>query len=385
MELFRPLAESTVRDPPPMYHQLRSADPVHWYKPLDAWVVSRYDDCLLALRQSDVFSSDWRNSGINIPDNLLSIQTLDPPEHDKVHRVLMDAYRKQNFSAIRSRLEIYADKLLHDPAKEDTFDLIADFTAPLAFAAVVELFGIPGSDEKSIVAWSEAIVAAMDSGLTPEAAGPGTQARDNLSATISDWLNQEPELGMLSDLLRGNRNGDISRSMVTNTLRAMLHAGYAPTSRFIAESVLTILSTPGIWDGLMVTGVTDAAVKELLRHSGPVQAVARVCSSDVQLRGHTLPRGSDVILLIAAANRDPEIFPRPDELDFDRFPNHNLGFGWGPHACVGASLARITCSVGVSSLLRNAPRLHIVGEPVHWRHATLRGLKEFPVSKGGPT
>lgn len=380
MELFRPLDDSTVHDPYPMYHQLRSADPVHWYEPLSAWVVSGYDDCLFALHQSEVFSSDWRRVGFDIPDNLLSIQTLDPPGHSEVHRVLMDAYRRQDFAAIRARLEAYADQLLGELVDQDAFDLVAEFAAPLSFAAVADLFGVPGADEKSIVAWSEAIVAAMDSGLAPEAAAPGTRARDSLNSAISSWLDKAPSSGMLADLLREGRTGSISRDMILNTLRAMLHAGYTSTSRFIAASVLTLLDTPGAWKLLLSTGVTETAIKELLRHSGPVQAVARVCASDVQLGGRVLRRGSDVILLIAAANRDPGQFPHPDELDFDRSPNHNLGFGWGAHACVGASLARLTCSVALSALHWHTPRIRLAGEPTHWRHATLRGLRDLPVS-----
>jgi cytochrome P450 len=380
MELFRPLDDATIRDPAPMYHHLRSVDPVHWYEPLNAWVISGYEDCLLALQRTEIFSSDLRAAGIDVPDNLLSIQTLDPPEHGSVHRVLMDAYRRQDFAAMRARLEDRADQLLSELAGQSRFELVTDFTAPLAFAAVADLFGVPDADEKNIVTWSEAIVAAMDSGLTPEAAAPGTLARDNLSAVISDWLDQKPQDGLLGNLLRAESASAISRDMVLNTLRATLHAGYAPTSRFVAASVLSLLRAPDKWQELLTTGVSETAIKELLRHSGPVQAVARVCASDYELGGRLLRRGSDVIVLVAAANRDPRQFPNPDELDLKRTPNHNLGFGWGAHACAGASLARLTCSVALTAMLRHTPGLQLAGEPVHWRHATLRGLKELPVS-----
>ncbi|WP_340561899.1 cytochrome P450 [Streptomyces sp. GSL17-111] len=380
MHLFRPLDDATIRDPHPMYHRLRSAEPVHWYEPLGAWVVSGYEDCLLALRRTETFSSDLRAAGIDVPDNLLSIQTLDPPEHGGVHRVLMDAYRRQDFAAIRARLEDRAGQLLRGLRGRGGCELVTDYTAPLAFTAVAELFGVPDADEKNIVAWSEAIVAAMDSGLTPEAAAPGTAARDHLSAQISDWLDQRPHGGLLGDLLRAQSDAAISRDMILNTLRATLHAGYAPTSRFVAASVLSLLRDPARWQELRSGGVSEAALRELLRHSGPVQAVSRVCASDHELGGRTIRRGHDVIVLVAAANRDPRRFPDPDALDFTREPNHNLGFGWGAHACAGASLARLTCSVALTTLLRDAPDLCLAGEPVHWRHATLRGLRELPVS-----
>ncbi|MCX2925261.1 cytochrome P450 [Streptomyces sp. NEAU-W12] len=382
MDLFRPLDDATINDPQPMYHRLRSAEPVHWYAPLSAWVVSGYDDCLFALHRTDLFSSDWRRAGAEIPDNLLSIQTLDPPEHGAVHRVLMDAYRRQDFAALRTKLEDLADALLVRLSAQPSFDLVESFTAPLSFAAVAALFGVPDADEKNIVAWSEAIVAAMDSGLTPDAAAPGTRARDKLSEEISRRLDGEPDSGLLADLRRAEAAQSISRDMILNTLRAMLHAGYAPTSRFIAASTLALLRAPGAWKELQATGVTENALRELLRHSGPVQAVARVCTQDVELGGRLLRGGSDVILLIAAANRDPRRFPQPDELDFTRTPNHNLGFGWGAHACAGASLARLTCAVALGALLRHTPRLRLAGEPVHWRHATLRGLRTLPVSGG---
>lgn len=380
MDLFRPLDEKTLLDPHPMYHELRAADPVHWYERLQAWVLTRYDDCHHVLTTPDVYSSDWRRAGIDIPENYLSIQTLDPPDHGVVHKVLMDAYRHQDFPAIRERLADHADELLGKLVGEGPFDLVAEYTAPLAFAASALLFGIPLTDEEKVVGWSEAIVAAMDSGLTPAAAEPGTRARDGLSGAISEWIDAEPESGLLADLARMGAAESLSRDMIANTLRVMLHAGYAPSSRFVSSSVLTLLRSPGGWAQLLDTGVTDDAVKELLRHSGPVQAVARVVARDVELRGRTLRRGSDLILLVAAANRDPEQFAEPDALDLTRSPNHNLGFGWGPHACVGASLARLTCSVGLSALLHRIPDLRLCGEAAHWPHATLRGLRELPVS-----
>jgi cytochrome P450 len=291
----------------------------------------------------------------------------------------MDAYRKRDFTSLRARLEARAGHLLGELADQDVFDVIADFTAPLSFTAVTDLFGIRDADEKTIVAWSEAIVAAMDSGLTPEAAAPGTAARDSLSAQISGWLDASPSSGMLAELLRVGRTGSISNDMILNTLRAMLHAGYAPTSRFIAASVLVLLRTPDAWQRLPNTGVTAVAINELLRHSGPVQAVARICASDIELGDRLLRRGDDVIVLIAAVNRDPAHFSNPDDVKLDRSPNHNLGFGWGAHACVGASLARLTAAVALSALQRHTPRLALAGEPTHWRHATLRGIRELPV------
>ncbi|SER72306.1 hypothetical protein SAMN05216188_114160 [Lentzea xinjiangensis] len=380
MDLFRPLDETTLLDPHPMYHELRAADPVHWYERLQAWVLTRYDDCHHVLTTPEVYSSDWRRAGIDIPENYLSIQTLDPPDHGVVHKVLTDAYRHQDFPAIRERLDRYADELLGGLVGGGPFDLVSEYAAPLAFAASALLFGIPLTDEDEVVGWSEAIVAAMDSGLTPAAAPPGTRARDALSGAISGWIDAGPETGLLADLARMGAAESLSRDMVANTLRVMLHAGYAPSSRFVSSSVLALLRSPGDWDRLRHNGVSDDAVKELLRHSGPVQAVARVVARDVELRGRTLRRGSDLILLVAAANRDPARFPDPDRLDLTRSPNHNLGFGWGPHACVGASLARLTCSVGLSALLRRVPGLRLCGEAVHWPHATLRGLRELPVS-----
>jgi len=379
-ELFRPLDELTLLDAYPMYHKLRAADPVHWYDPLKAWIVSSYDNCWFALHHAEIFSSDWRRAGVAIPDNLQSIQTLDPPEHGEVHQIVMDAYRQQNSDAIRGRLENYAEEKVGELTSRKSFDLVADFSAPFAFAAVAELFGIPGADEERIVSCSEAIVAAMDSGLTPEASAPGTAARDRLSAMVSDWLDDPPDTGLLADMLRQGQSANVSRDMILNTLRAMLHAGYAPSSRFISTGVLALLRSPGAWEHLLAAGVTDAAVRELGRHSGPVQAVARVCSEDTELGGRQLCRGSDVILLIAAANRDPARFVRPDELDLDRDSAHNLSFGWGVHACVGASLARLTCTIALSALLRHAPGLRLAGEPEHWRHATLRGLRTLPVT-----
>ncbi|HUK91137.1 MAG TPA: cytochrome P450, partial [Blastocatellia bacterium] len=126
----------------------------------------------------------------------------------------------------------------------------------------------------------------------------------------------------------------------------------------------------------------DAAINELVRYVGPVHALSRACSQDVELGGKTIRKGDVAIALIAAGNRDPEQFPEPEELRLDRNPNQHLGFGKGPHSCLGAQVARMEARVALSTLAVNFPAMRLTGEVKPRANATLRGPAVLPMTLG---
>jgi cytochrome P450 len=379
---FEPLNPETLRDPYAVYARLRETAPVVWHEPLNSWLLTRYQDCIRVFRDSRRFAADRRKAGIPVPESTLSIQSMDPPEHTSVRGLLVSAYRAQDMAAVEQRARRYADELLGRLAGSNGGELMTGFAAPLTLATICDFLGVPVPALDSFSAMSDAIILGMDAGLRPERAEPGAVARARLSALIATWCDPPPRTGMLGYLAGHAAAAGMSRDVLLNSVRVVFHAGYTSLYSAIGNAVLALLRHEVDLTWLRDSQLMDTAVEELFRYDGPVQANARLCTEDVELGGVHIRQGQVVLLLLGAANRDPEQFARPDELMLERQPNPHLAFGWGIHACVGALLAKAVVQAALASLSDRAPRLRLAGEPVHKPQATQRCLERLPVSFG---
>nr|WP_237534431.1 cytochrome P450 [Streptomyces sp. SID3343] len=177
------------------------------------------------------------------------------------------------------------------------------------------------------------------------------------------------------DYLAAHHDG-VSRTVLRNSLRVILHSGYESSSRLLGNALVACLDAPGALARLR-GGVTDAALRELVRFAGPVQAEARGCVEDTEVGGQPIRRGEVVTVLVGVANRDPRVFAYPDTLDLDRQHNPHIGFGRGPHACLGSLPALLLTRTVFTALVREHPGMEPVGEPIFRRNATLRGVEHL--------
>ncbi len=171
--------------------------------------------------------------------------------------------------------------------------------------------------------------------------------------------------------------------VIANCIVTMV-GGLETTTNLIGNGMLSLLRNPDQLARLRAEpDIMPAAVEELLRYESPSQHTARLAPDDVMLGGKSIRKRQAVIAVMAAGNRDPERFPDPDRLDFDRPDNRHLAFGWAAHFCFGAPLARIEGQIAFETLLRRFPMLQLTGEPLVWReNLGLRGLKSLPLSYG---
>ena len=375
------LEPPTLGDPAPTFHALRSRDPVHWNDGIESWVLTRHADCLEVLKDNTRFGSDWRRAGEGGPAALLSIQSLDPPEHTGVRQLLVAAFRAASPGSLAETIERDAREILAGFGSTP-FDFTGQVAEPLALRTITNLLGVPAPD----LAWfrpiSAAVVDAMDAGLRPETHEPGLAARAELAALADGWLADPPDLGgIVGYLVTGVGRLDratVDRAVLDNSLRAVLHAGFESVSRLLSHSLVALLDAP---DGMARFRSADPhlAVDELVRHTSPVQADARVCLADTTVGQATVHQGQAVTVLIGAANRDPQRFADPDGLHLDRKPNPHLGFGRGAHACVGSALAGLVARVLLGVLAHEHPDVHACDAPIYRRNATLRGVERFDV------
>ncbi|MGW1062075.1 cytochrome P450 [Micromonospora rubida] len=379
--MYDPLAADVIADPYPFYHRLREHDPVYWHGQLDSWVLTGYEECRQVLGDTGHFGSDFRRCGVDIPAAQLSIQSLDPPEHGAIRHLLVSALHAQPAQAAERRLTATAEALLAALPRDGAVDLIPGLARPVALRTVAEFLGVAPPAGPAFEEMSNAIVRSMDAGLEPERAGPGNQARGALAHLLTQWLAEPAADGYLAAVLRARQSADdVPPEVLANSLRAVLHAGYESVSRLLGN-VLARIATSEDTAGMIGAAGGDLAplADELIRLDGPVQADARVCVRDRELGGHTVRRGEVLVLMLAAANRDPKVFVDPDVVDVTRRRGVHLAFGRGAHACLGAAL-------GTQQLIAVLKALHATGTwfrcaeaPRYERTATLRGLAALPV------
>jgi cytochrome P450 len=379
--IFNPLDPETIRDPYSAYRRLREADPVYWHEQLQSWTLTGYADCQFVLKNPEIFAADFRRIGEPTPAELLSIQTLDPPDHTPLRDFLGNCFRSQHLESLESITRERVEGRLADLAKRPSFDFITELADPLALATITTFLGVePPANDETFSRLNDELDRSMDSGLAPEAQEAGRRAREHFNALVELWLAGNPDEGMLGYAVAHGHDADLAADVLVNSVRAFFHAGFEVPSRFLGNLVLALISQPGAIDHLRLVDSLDTALDELVRYAGPVHALSRACVQDTDLGGKRIARGDIVVALIGAANRDPLQFNGPDQLVLDRAPNAHLGFGRGVHSCLGFRVGLIQARATIDALVHRYPGLHVVSEPVLRKNATLRGLAHLPVA-----
>ncbi|MFI0411695.1 cytochrome P450 [Actinomadura sp. 3N508] len=376
------LAEpAALLDPYSLFGRLRESAPVYRSAFLDSWVVAGYDDCAAVLRDTESFASDWRRIGETVPEPLLSIQSLDPPEHTAIRHFMVDAVRGLDLGELRERIAGQVRPRAERLRAAGEFDCVSDLTAPLALDTITAVLGVPPIDAAWFLPVSQTIVDGMDAGIWPETAEPAVQARAELAEYTGRWLDDPPADGLVGHVAAKLSGSGIARPVLLNTLRAVLHAGFESAGRLLGNALVVLLDAPDTLERF-ARADPSLAVEELVRYVTPVQADGRACVRETRVGGQVIAPGEPVTLLLAAANRDPAKFTEPDELDFARHPNPHLGFGRGAHSCLGQSLATLQARIVLGLLATEFPGIRLAGEPVYHRNLTLRGVARLKVHLG---
>jgi cytochrome P450 len=357
---------------------MREADPVYWSDSIGSWVLTRYDDCATVLRNPGRFASDWRRVGESVPAPMLSIQSLDPPEHTLIRHFMVNAVRTLDYAVLQRTITDRVRQRVAALRNRAAFDAVTEFAAPIALDTIVSVLGVPRPDPEWFLPISQAIVDGMDAGLWPDAHAPAVAARAQLAELAESWLADPPDTGLAGYVAAHGEDSGIDRPILLNTLRAVFHAGFESAGRLLGNGLAAVASGPDTL-GRLATSDISAAVEELIRFDAPVQADSRACVEETSIGGKVIASGDPVTLLLGAANRDPARFPEPDTLDFARDPNPHLGFGRGAHACLGQSLAMLQARAVFGTLAAGCREIRAVAAPVHRRNLTLRGLYRFDI------
>jgi cytochrome P450 len=309
----------------------------------------------------------------------------DPPDHTRLRRLVSKAFTPRRVEQLRPRVQDIADALLDTIAARGRMDLVGEYAFPLPITVIAEMLGIPAADRDQFRDWSNATLAAMP----PQPAGPAAvEAAEGLRRYLEPLFEERrrtPTEDLIAGLVQVEEAGDkLSKQELQAMVYLLLVAGYETTANLIGSGMLALLQHPDQLAKLLADpALLPSAVDELLRFCSPVAtATLRYAAENVVMSGAVIPKGDMVLLIIAAANRDPARFPCPDALDITRPDNKHLAFGQSIHYCLGAPLARLEGEIALGTLLRRLPdlRLDVTLEAVNWRPSFfVRGLANLPV------
>jgi cytochrome P450 len=389
------VASPSVRaDPWELYRQLREATPVLPTR-FGATVVTRHADALLVLRHPSVSVDESRSTEIahHPRDRAFSrlarhmLLMTDPPDHERLRRLISKAFTPRQVRRMEDAVGGMVSRRVDRWAGRGGADILADLAYPLPVQVICELFGLPPDDEARLIEWAGPLAARLDVQPVRSAAveRAGDVAADAFQAYLHDVVADPARRmpgGLIDELVAAEDAGyRLTREEVVATCALVLLAGFETTANLVANGLLALLTNRAQLDMVRNGDVPmGVAVEELLRHDGPVQLTRRVLVDDLTVGGIDLPAGALVVLLLAAANRDPEVFRNPEALDVGRDPNPHLAFSTGIHACLGAALARLETGVIIGHLLDRFPRLRLAGQPAWRDNFVLRGLQGLPVT-----
>jgi cytochrome P450 len=386
---FNPFLPEFHANPYPFYHRLRAADPVH-RTPMGLWVLTRYDDVVSVLKDPRFGREGFDQILTNVyGEGARSMLFRDPPDHTRLRGLVNQAFTPRVIERMRSHIQDIVDRLLDRVQNAGAMDVIADLAYPLPVTVICEMLGVPTDAHSGIRQWSAVLARSVDAIGMPTDEDIVTRSRAAQQAMLDYFRDliperrQTPRDDLLSLLIAAEDQGDrLSEGELLVTCILLFVAGHETTVNLIGNGLLALLNHPDQLAKLRADHtLLPGAVEELLRYDSPVQRTGRITSTDVELDGRTIQKGSLVVTAIGAANRDPAHFPDPDRLDITRRDNRHIAFGFGIHFCLGAPLARLEGQIAIGTLLRRMPELRLATSTLEWRESsTLRGLKRLPVT-----
>ncbi|MCJ2035304.1 cytochrome P450 [Methylobacterium sp. J-068] len=364
--------ESLLHDPRVSSETLPPADRPKTGNPFKDWLVKPLRDHITDTHRPFIFR--------------------DPPDHDTLRAAVMRQFTQRRVQAMRARSHVLVDEILDRLGDARTIDIVDDLAYPLPVTVICELLGIPPEDEARFHAWATQLATALEPDTLQDGAARAENSRtfDAISEYMQGLIAQKrkhPKDDMLSGLATEEpggapRMGDFD---LIATAILMLVAGHETTVNLITNGMLALLRHPEELRRLRDDPErAPRVVEELLRFDPPVQFRTRKALCPITLAGVTIPEGAPLVLLLAAGNRDPEVYAEPERFDPDRIDNRHLGFGGSLHYCVGAPLARFEVEAALTALARRLRNPRLIADPPPYRPGSaLRGPKHLRLAIDG--
>jgi|AP95_1055475.scaffolds.fasta_scaffold37053_1 cytochrome P450 len=382
-------APDYIADPYPYWERLRNEAPVYWSDANQFWAITRYDDVLAVLHDTERFSSLGGPAGTSEQAGIPRLPMIqdDPPHHDRLRRILSKAFTPRTIADCEARVREIAKQLLEELRSQiaagEPIDLVRTFSSPFPVQVIAEILGIPPELHDRLRMWNAttSVTGAVDLG---EAHGPNImrEMHETLAELIEDRRSQRRD-DLFSALIEASESDEspLKPEELVGLCQLLWAAGNETTTNLLSNAALVLQEQPELQE--MVRTQPERIpemVEEMLRLQSPVNCLARTATEDVELHGEKVRKGDRLFVMYAAANRDPRHFERPDEFDADRRPNDHVALSHGIHFCLGSHLARLEARVGLEVLGELLPSVRLLPDagariPV----AILRGWLRLPL------
>jgi cytochrome P450 family 142 subfamily A polypeptide 1 len=364
---------------------MREHVPAYWDPKNEVWALTRYHDVLAVEKDPGTFSSYRapRPHG----DHLPMMISMDDPEHSRRRKLVSKGFTPRRVRDHEQTIRRLCTEIVDRVAPKGECDFVWDIAAPLPLLLIADMLGFPPGSYDDLLRWSDDLIRGSTLDPSPEVAQAGMEAmlafREFQIGVIADRRSKPPQDDLVSILCYSEIDGERldDESIIQESLLILI--GGDETSRHVmTDGMLALLEHP---DQMAILrddpSAIEVGVEELLRWVSPIKNMARTLTREIEFRGQTMRAGDQVILMYPAANRDETIFEEPNRLDVRRIPNPHLAFGFGPHFCMGAALARIELKAMFEELLHRLPDLHLAGDPLPRRSSNfISGPEAMPVA-----
>jgi pimeloyl-[acyl-carrier protein] synthase len=395
---FNPFDPEFHVNPYPIYHRLRSEEPICWTFP-GVWVLTRYADVKVVMSDPR-FCTNKLSKWIKDKDYYLQQQGelntlaqasskffffMDPPDHTRLRGLVSKAFSPAVVERMRTKIQEIVNKLIGLVWDKGSMDIISDLACPLPIIVIARMLGVPDEDHSKLHQWSNDLSRILDP-LSLEA----YKHLNKVAVEFTEYFRgliaereKSPKEDLLSALVAVREHGDkLSEEELVSICVMLFVTGFDTPVHLIGNGMLALLRHPDQMEKLKrEPAIIQSAIEELLRYDTPVQQIARMATENVEIGGKTIRSGERVILCPGAANRDPAQFTDPNKLDIARAENCHLAFSSGIHYCLGAALARVQGQIAINTLVQRLPDLKLHTDILEWReHIAIRGLKALPVT-----
>jgi cytochrome P450 len=392
IDLVSPETFARSGHPWDQYAWLRRNAPVYWHPEADGpgfWAITKHDDVRTISRTPKTFSSFEKGVMLPDPDDLglmaqrLMMLSMDPPQHDRFKLLVSRGFTPKNAPLLRPRIEELAREIVEAALAKGSCDFVSEIAGRLPSGLIAELMGMPREDGERLYDLTEIMHTNDDAVAPPHVKAAAIGEMLGYAQTVAERKRSEPGDDLATLLVNAEVDGDrLTDGEFQWFFLLLVNAGGDTTRNLLAAGLQLLFDHPEQRERLVANpdALLGTAIEEMLRYASPVSHFKRTVMHDTEIRGQKMKAGERVVLFYGSANRDEDVFDRPDEFDIGRDPNPHVAFGaGGPHLCLGMHVARVELAVMFRELLARMPHIEPNG-PIERMHSSfIAGIHSMPV------
>lgn len=396
------LTPAFFQDPYALYVRLLDVAPVAWSAKAHAWLVCPYEQVTAGLADrrlssgariptlARTLSEDGVGRNRNVIECLkLMMSFRDEPDHARLRRVVSRVFTPRGLSDFEPAIHDAVVSLIRQLPHDEEFDFVSRFAFPLPALVICSILGIPADRLDDVHRWADSVVTLLSSAtMTDESADRAhaaiVEADQYIQEEVASRLHN-PTVGLLSTLATAQSEGILSAEEVTAMVVLLLFAGFETTEGLISNALQVWMADDALLGPSSSLVAIEAFIEEVLRFDPPVHRQSRIAMADLRISNVDIAAGETILFMIGASGRDPAKFIMPNAFIPDRQDAANVGFGHGPHFCLGAPLARLEARIAFEHLSRLPAKVRATGPAAYGTLLAVRKPSKLPVAIGGST